>query len=412
MVLGRYDTKLLEFIYMLTKKQKHMNSLEIAKYISSRDRMVTDRTVRRWFSYLRKYHFDYFPYPRYYAMGLVPVWVLMRFNERFMEILPYKAAVVYGINFQNFEKCLLNLYLIPASHIKEFKSLCSMGARDGVVKKCHTFSSAVAYYSPFHRIFSKDGLVEFPEDHVIDNSYFSSILKHSLNSNSSNELREEITENPFIIPVILEYFREHRSSHQVWNSFRRKLGDKAWEYVKDSRIRRERKGGAGIRLVQRTMKELHDNFHEFFHQIRVVYYPFYSHENNILYLMLKLKRRSDIVPLSELLSKHAVSIVTYPPLNHKSKEIMYYVLTNKKQTMNIISNLIQPYIDKSYNNMIIYEDFNASLKYRGPKSRHWRKYYLRSNYHRLFDPETAKWKFSTKRYEKDIRKLKSGMARS
>ncbi|MFQ6009746.1 MAG: hypothetical protein ACE5J7_01345 [Candidatus Aenigmatarchaeota archaeon] len=406
MVLNRYDNKLLEFMYLLTKKQKHMNSIEIARYLSSHGKKITDRTIRRWFHYLHKYHFDYFPYPKYGTLGLVPIFTLVEFNEKLLEVLPYRLSIIYGINFQDFERCLINTHLIPTNHLNDFKALCSEASEYGIFKKYFIFDSAVAFFSPFHKIFKRDGLVEFPENYDIDNSYFTGLLRNCLQSDKSNRLEKEVKENPLIIPIILEYFREHRSSHGVWNSFRRKLGDGVWGYVKDPKIRRLKKKGSGIRLIQKTMKELHDNFHEFFQQIRVVYYPFYAHENNIFYMFLKLKRKNDIIPLSEALSKHSVSIVVYPPMNPKSKEIAYYILTNKKETLNIISNLIHPYIDKSYDNKIIYEDFEASMKYRGPKSYHWRKYYLRSNYHRLFNPKTVTWKFDIEKYKKRLYKLK------
>jgi len=151
------------------------------------------------------------------------------------------------------------------------------------------------------------------------------------------------------------------------------------------------------------MRELHIDFHKFFEQIRIVYYPFYSYENNIFYMFLKLKRKKYLLPLSELISKHSISIVVYPPLDSNAKTVMYYILTNKQETLSIISNIIHPYIDKSSDNKIVYEDFTASKRYRGPKSYFWRKYYLRSNYHKLFDPISCTWKFDAKRYLSKLR---------
>ena len=395
MALSKFDPDLLEFMYLLTRKQRYMNSLEISKYLSSCGKRVTDRTVRRWFDYLHKYKFDYFPYPRYNTLGLAPVWILTDFNENVLKIIPYKVAIVSGIDFHNLERCLLCLYLIPPNHLSDFKKLWSVALSRRIVKHCHIFdiSSAIAFFSPFHKIVNEDGLVNFPEDYDIDNSYFTGLLKKCLETEKKFELDKRIIMNPLTVPIILEYFRGHMSSRSIWNSFERKLGAKVWDYINAPRIKRERKKGAGIRLVQEIMKGLHDNFYDFFQQVRVVYYPFYTNENNMFYMILKLRRRKDILPLSELLSRHSLSIVAYPPLEKESKIIVYYVITNKKETLNIVGDLIQPYIDKSFDNKIVYEDVEKSLKYGRP---------LKIDYHELFDPETCTWKFDAKAYAKKL----------
>jgi len=172
--------------------------------------------------------------------------------------------------------------------------------------------------------------------------------------------------------------------------------------MNNSKMRREKRAGCGIRHVQNTMKEMQNNFGEFFQQMRVSYNPLYTHHSTMFYMMLKLKTREDIVPLSELLSKHAISIVAYPPRDAKSSLMMYYILTNAKESVNIISDLIQPYIDKSFDNRVITEDFKGTARYRDPNMRHWKEHYMMSNYHKLFDPSTCKWKFDTKAYAKKL----------
>jgi hypothetical protein len=405
MTLSKYDNELLEFMYLLTKKQSYMNPSEIARYLSSQDRRVTDRTVRRWFGYLRKYHFDYFPYPRYAAMDLVPVWVLTDLNEKVLEAVPHKAAIVSGVDFQSFEKRLLCLYLVPADRLRDFKKLWSIALNRGVLKYCRVFEAGIAFafYSPFHRLIDEDGLVAFPKDHDVDNSYFTGLMRKSLESGSRTKLNGRIIKNPLIVPIIWECFRRNKSSHRIWSSFERKMGDRVWDYINVPRTRREKKRGAGIRHVQATIRNLQSDFHDFFQQTRVVYYPFYTHENNMFYMFLKLKRREDMIPFSELLSRHALSIVVYTPLGAKSKVMAYYILTNKRETLNIISDLIQPYIDKSFDNKIIYEDFEKTAKYRNPELRYWKRHYMRAVYHKLFDPVTCKWKFDAKAYARKLR---------
>ncbi len=400
MSLSKYDGKLLEMMYLLTRKQRYMNPAEVARYLSMQGKQVTDRTVRRWFDYLHRHHFDYFPYPRYSAMGLVPVWVLTDFNEKVLEAVPHKSAIVHGLDSRTLEKCLFCMYLVPAEHVKEFKGLWKSSP-----SRCHVFEigSAVAFYSPFHELIDRNGIATFPEDHTVDNSHFTQLLRSNIENESETKVDDRIVNNPMMIPIIWECFRQHMSSQKIWDSFEKRAGEAAWGFVNVPKIRRRRRNGCGIRHVQNTMRDMHDNFHDFFQQTRIAYYPFYTHHNNMLYMILRLKERKHIIPLSEMISKHSISMVAYPPRDGKSRVMIYYVLTNSRETLNIISDLIQPYIDKSFDNKVIMEDFGKAAKYRDQRQQYRKEHYMMSNYHRLFDPAKCRWKFDAEDYSKKLR---------
>ena len=411
MVLTKYDSGLLEMIYLLTRKQSHLNPSEVARYLSEQGIRVTDRTVRRWFNYLQTHRFDYFPYPKFEAMGLTPVWVLTNFNEKTLEAIPHKVAIVSGFDLRNLEKRLLSLYLVPTERVKEFRKMWATAVDAKALDHCQLLeiSSINSFYSPFHKLIDKNGIANFPEHDDVDNSYFTEMLRKSVESENSARMSPRICNNPMIVPIIWESFRKNASSRKIWNSFEKRAGKAAWCYINNSKVRREKKTGCGIRHVQNTMREMQNNFGEFFHQMKVSYNPLYTHHNNMFYMVLKLKRKEDIVPLSEKLSKHSISIVAYPPRDRKSSIMMYYVLTNAKEEVKIISDLIQPYIDKSFDNRIIVEDFKGTAKYRDPNLYHWKGHYMMSNYHKLFDPATCRWKFDAKGYE---RKLKQACVRT
>ncbi|MFH0829894.1 MAG: hypothetical protein V1887_01910 [Candidatus Aenigmatarchaeota archaeon] len=404
MVLTKYDRGLLEMMYLLTRKQSHMNPSGVARYLSEQGIRVTDRTVRRWFNYLQTHRFDYFPYPKFKAMGLTPVWVFTDFNEKILEAIPHKVAIVSGFDLRNLEKRLLGLYLVPTERLKDFSKLWADAVDAKALSFCQLLEvgSINSFYSPFHKLVDRNGIADFVDDHEPDNSYFTDMLRKSTGTESSAGMSPRICKNPLIIPVIWESFRKNASSQKIWNSFERRAGKAAWDYINNPKVRREKKTGCGIRHVQNTMREMQDNFGEFFQQMRVSYNPLYTHHNSMFYMLLKLKRREDIVPLSELLSKQAISIVAYPPRDAKSSLMMYYILTNAKESVNIISDLIQPYIDKSFDNRIITEDFKGTAKYRNPNMRHWKENYMMSCYHKLFDPVTCTWKFDTKAYAKKL----------
>jgi hypothetical protein len=295
-------------------------------------------------------------------------------------------------------------YLIPKGCAGQFRKFWSIALQRGLISYYRLFESRcpVYFYSPFHELVGDDGRMNFPENYDAKHQFFQDLLKRLLEEGAEVSMHDRIRKNPFIIPLVFEYFREHWSSHRVWKSMKRKLGDDIWKYIKDPKAGRGHKDGAGIRFVQRTTRELCDNFDEFFSQMRVVYYPLYSNESSIFYLFLKLKRRDAIYELAEVISDHSLSMAVYPPMGKKSKNVMFYVLTNKPMSMEIMGNLIQPYLDKAWDNKIILEDFKGSLKYWRRNSEFWTKHNMKAVYHKLFDPTTCTWKFDAKAYARKL----------
>jgi hypothetical protein len=404
MALSKYDKGLLEFMYQLTLHKTYMNSIEISKAIKVQGKSVTDRTVRRWFKYLHAQHFDYFPRLKYNRLGLQSIWVLSDMDENVLKAIPHKLDVVKCMDLGTFKPCFLVAYLIPKGYAGQFRKFWSVALQRGLISCYRIFESRcpVDFYSSFHELVGEDGRINFPENYDTKHQFFHGLLKGSIEENVEVNMHDSVRKNPFIVPLVFEYFREHWSSHHVWKSMKRKLGDDIWKYIKDPKAGREQKDGAGIRFVQLTTRELCDNFDEFFSQMRVVYYPLYSNESSIFYLLLELKKRDAIHKLAEAISDHSLSMVVYPPMDKKSKTVMFYVLTNKPMSMEIMGNIIQPYIDKARDNKIILEDFKGSLKYWRRNSAFWTKHNMKAVYHKLFDPTTCTWKFDAKAYARKL----------
>ncbi|MCD6476890.1 MAG: hypothetical protein J7K26_01835, partial [Candidatus Aenigmarchaeota archaeon] len=75
--MKKLDKKLLQLLYFLALNQKYMNSVEIANKFNIKGKKVTDRTIRRWLSFLRKtVYFSYYLDMCEEAFGLMNVCIL------------------------------------------------------------------------------------------------------------------------------------------------------------------------------------------------------------------------------------------------------------------------------------------------------------------------------------------------
>lgn len=394
MGLATYDPRMMELLYFLTKNQKYMNSVEISHSFSSGGEKFSDRTIRRWFDHLQEKCLDYFPYVRHESFGLVSTFLILKNlkNENLIQILPHINYISQGMGFEKTDDLYVMQYFVPVENLGRFEGFWREVKSLDLVDDYDLFKarSPTDFYSPSHEIITEDGYLNFSK-HGIDNSYFTKILKENLDRKIETKINYRIVENPFIVPTALEYFREHWSSSQVWKSMKEKLGNDVWRYA---RRFRKKTDGVGISMVQRTLKDLHEPYYKtFFHQTRVYYSPLKSKATSF-YIFLKLKKGADLPLFSELISKHCLMSVIYPPLK-KEKKVMLFVLTSGEQLINIMR-LISEFSDASAENKIILRDLN--------KTRYWTRYYLKMDY-RLFNPDICSWEYNHKRYMEDLYNL-------
>lgn len=404
MALSPLDKKLLEFMYFLATDQEFMNSVKISKKLSKKGKKVSDRTVRRWFNYLQKSCFDYFPYPKYKNLGLMPITMIVcnLKVDKVLNIIPYMMYIQKGIGFKSSKMCkdyFLLMYLIPPDKISDFKKFWDFVCSKGLAEyyDLMEFRTPIDYYSPLHKILKQDGTLDFSTEYAPNNTQFINKLKENLDCSHEIKIHKGINKNPMIIPIILEYFREFWSSNKVWHSIKGKLKNSTWEYIKDIKKRKKKTDGVGIRHVQESLAYLQENFNDFFQQIRVVYEPLYSGKNNTLFLSLKHKNKESIIKLSKILSENSLLLTVYPPINIKDTTTLFYIVTDNKKVVKILNDIL-PFIADSKRNITIFRDYERSSKY-------WNRLNLKIDYKNLFDPVTLSWKYASNEYQKELSKL-------
>ena len=402
-----FDKKILEFMYNLTRRQSFMNSVEIANSVLVSNKKISDRTIRRWFNHLKKNVFTYYPYIKYESLGLIPVIVQISDlkNEKLLDIIPHKIYLVKGVTFKNFENSYLTMYLLPIARLEEFKIFWNTALEKDLIKDLHIFVSRtpIAYYSPFHKIVNHKGHLEFPHESELDNSYFNSILHKNISSKHKVKLHPKIADNPFIIPVIFEYFREHKSSKKVWAKLKEVFGDSIWDNISSPRVKRIKSENLGVAHIQKIMRDLHENFDDFFQQIRIQYDPFAFNENVAFYLFLKLKNKKQIIEFSEKISKNVLSVVVFPSINENEDLTLFYILTSNSKMVHILSNILTEYRAKHIENKIFLIDYPKSAKYWREETNFQETY--KQNFYRLFNPKTLTWNYDHKEYLQNLNRL-------
>jgi len=264
MVLNLYSKDLLKFMYNLTKTDKVLNPTELSRFLREQNQEVSDRTIKRWFSYLRK-HCGYFSYINYSSMGLTPVSVLLKNpNPELIKIIPYLFYAFSGFNASSLTKYIIVFSLVPVDKHDEFKSFWNSVAKKNLIEDFYSFpfNHVVDFYSPFHKVINESGDFDLSEKNMgrpnpLDLSF---IMNKPINA----DMHKLIKHNPLIIPILIEYSRERWSSHRVWRAIKEKLGEGVWDYIRDVKCRARRKDSMGISFVQKTLKDVHSNYDQLF----------------------------------------------------------------------------------------------------------------------------------------------------
>lgn len=399
MALSKFDSKLLEFIYQLTLHQKLMNPREMSHIISIQGKKISERTIKRWLKYLRKEYFTYYPNINYEQLGLKRMILFLNEpkNPELTKIIPYKSYIMSGKNLTENCESLVIHYLVPYEKTKEFKQFWKYALKNKLVGSFICFevkegSKTTTLYSPIHKIITSDGYLNFCKD--FDNSYFTRLFSENLKYKGKLKLNEKIIKNPLIVPILIEYFREHISSKKVWYNLKEKFGDNIWSYIKDIKVRNKKLDGVGISFVYKTIRQLHNTFDDFFSQIRIQYGPLYSNKNINLYVMLRLDP-GKIIEFIDKISKYSLYTVVYQ--SQDSNVFLLDIVTNATGKSKINAEILPKFAEK---NREILLDYDKS-------SFHWdSSKWLKVNYHNLFCPKTLSWKYDSKAYLKKLDELK------
>jgi len=402
MVLSLYSKSLLEFVYNLTKTEKVLNPLELSKFLGEQGFQVSDRTIKRWFSYLKE-HLGYFLSINYSSLGLINIDVLVKEPHKdIIKAVPYAYYLFSGFDATSIEDYTIISCLIPNRKLNEFKIFWDKAKEKNLLKdyRLSFCNNIVDFYSPFHEVITNSGNFEFSEciEHSVEP------LIRNMQQPKDIKMSSVIEGNPLILPIVIEYSRERWSSYKVWNAIKEKLGDGVWDYINDIHYRNRRTDNSGIAFVQKTWKKLQENNDELFHNVRVVYRPLYTKKHSVSYKFLKLKNRKNLPDLVKEISKRSVNSVVYLPEDISSKEVTIFTSTNTEQESYIIRKILPKYINKSYDNKIIYMDFEETDKFWKYDS--YRKY-LKLDYANLFNPKNCTWKFDLREYLDKLDKITS-----
>ena len=402
MVLSKYKPDILRFVYNLTRTEEVLSPLRLSKFLNSIGQDVSDRTIKRWFNFLGA-DIGYFSMINYSEIGLMSVAVLIKNpNEIIVEIIPYLYHVFSGYDGTNLDDYLIIQMLVPKGHIKEVEQFWNVSKDLKLIDEydLFPFNNVVDIYSPFQDIIDETG--QFIFEKQFDNSKFINLLNYKSRKSSVLKMNSLVRKNPLLIPVLIEYSRERWSSHQVWEVVKSKLEVRVWKYVRKLRTRFKRTDFAGIALVQKILREVNNNYDNFFHQVRVLYWPLYDEKASIFQMFLKFKSKKDMLNFAEEMSKRAVVTIFYLPFDVNSKIVRVWVSTNSQQQSYIVRNILPKYIDLNYDNKIIYRDIANTHKYWSPDT--YQKY-VKLNYAKFFDPTICEWKFDLDEYLEDLNNL-------
>ena len=111
-------------------------------------------------------------------------------------------------------------------------------------------------------------------------------------------------------------------------------------------------------------------------------------------LILRLKNDFDLVQVLREICAKSIYLVYFKV--SKSNKIILDFVTNSKEFMNIIDDVLFKYANE---HKIIYLDYHKSKKYWGTKN------WLKLKYHELFDPKTTNWRFEIKKYLAQLKLL-------
>lgn len=403
MTTGIFDKKLLEFMYFLTTQQKFMNSQQISKVLTIKGKKVTDRTIRRWFTHLKKdRNFNYFPYAKYEKLGLLPVYVFIEgmTNPEVLEIVPYNVYVEAGINSKTIKSMVVVEYFVPFKMYDKFDIFWRKARKLKLIKnfKLVRCKSAVASFSPFHRAISNSH-IDLSGITEADHKKHTEILREAINEVSVPEFDKEIKKNPLIALMLLSYFREHYSSTKLWSLFKKSLGEKIWDYVPDYKIRSRKRDSGGIKFLQKTLKHVHSNYNSYIRQLRVSYKPFYAGNTVGVYITIKLKNKDKFLEFASQLAKHSLIGVVHPSFKSGDHSIFHMVATNANNFTKVLGSLLQNYVSNTNNTIVVLRDFDKTHELLERPS------FNKVNYTHLLDPQTCEWRYEHKKYLRQLESL-------
>lgn len=388
MTLDPFDRRLLVLLHFLTKQRKVLNSREIAqKFVLPNGRKVTDRSIRRWFTFLQGQCLDYYHDVKYENLALVPVYILLRKPvnaQKLLQMFPLHDYVTYVFDTKIMEEIFFVRYLIPKNLLKQFNKFWKKAKAQGLVENfwIYYFMSPTLIYSPFHKVLDRHG--EFQDSEIGEEEYnfFFNSLSENLTRKKEFKLSEPVKENPLIVPLLFTQYREQWSSLKIWQDMKNRLGKEVWNYIKRAKIKSE---GLGIRRVQDTFKQIYSQHKEIFlNQVKVEYDPIILNKNITTFLILDLDNKQKLTEFTKRLAQKSLQTYVYPSLTDESKAMFFFVSGNSA-TREVLSELLPEYSKGTAFNRIFWRN-------RKRIGEIWGRHTAKFDYSKIFDPINCEWK--------------------
>ncbi len=376
MALNEFSRELLEFIYLLTQQKRLLTTLEMASLMK-----VSERTVRRWLTFLKKHCFDYYPYVDCRSLGLTYFEVLLSdvTNEKIYSIIPHSVYVMKGHDLSNYVRphTIISFWISDKS-VKAFKAFWQMVGEAGLAKaRVMRFEPPVEYYPPFHELLDSHGAIK--SDRQFDFRFF---------SETAGKTREAQKLDPLFIPIVFELFRENWNARMIWLNAKTKLKKDSDSYF------RKVLGSSDdekIFIVREKLKFLQENFDDFFSQIRVSYAPMIYRPDRIA-ATVYFDYLLDFNGLAESVASKIILL----NIRKGEKRHSFYFVTSASGFREIIHELAKAGCE---NIQTIIRDISATDYYNKKRK------FVKFPYWKLFDPVKKEWKFDSRTYLDELKKL-------
>lgn len=400
MTLSEFNPRLLNFLYELTKLDSYKSSAEIAKAIKLEGgRRITPKTVRNWFRYLRKPYsyldykierkLSYFPCTFKNKLGLSMVNVFFENpSEELIKLFPLKNYVGQLYDPVLNKPVLVVEYVVPKENLSDFRNIIHLLKEKGLCTSFSFYETGPSFRitSPFHKVLDKSGMFHFDRNDpsVIDVQMNS--LARFMELDFEVEMIQAIRRNPLIVPVLAEYIYEQRSSVQVWNAIKFKLGNSVWDYFKHSR---KKSDGVGLKMIQSVVNNL--GFFGLLNQMRVVYFPMDMGINFAIYVVFRYKNEEEFLKKIRSVALNSIYVNVFPL---HGKRVFFVSLLNSEAIQRLFAMFSSSEIEK-----FLLFDHLKSITLMTTKT------YSTFDYSQIFDPCSCRWKYSQEELSAELDNL-------
>jgi hypothetical protein len=374
-----------------------MTPKEMSQNITIQGQKVSERTIKRWLKWLKTHHyFTYYPHVITERIGLAKTVVFLSGlkNHRILDIIPYKTYSMFGTELNSLRKTFVVHYALPKEYLKNFEKFWRKVLDKGLVDdyKVLKLKCSRAFYAPIHQLVNEDGKLDLPKDSGFNTD---TLAYETLDV----EMHHEIEKNPFLVPLLIEYYKAYISSKKVWHESKQKLSENIWDYIRDGRVRSKKSDGSSICFVHRTLDFLHRNFNVFFKQIRMAYGPLYRDNNITLCIALDLKKGTCATDILRAISAQSL-FMAYNESFAEERKLFLEVTTNT-EGMNEIFHIVSNFTNIGKVSKMVLLNYAKSSQYWEDKTKGW----LKQHYHELFDPKTVSWSYDSEKYLSELKQL-------